>query len=48
MKLVNVDFSELTDIKKLLSRIQEKFDSLEEENRSLRNRISMRNNAKKV
>lgn len=48
MKLVNVDFSELTDIKKLLSRIQENFDSLEEENRSLRNRIKSYNQEKEI
>lgn len=48
MKNVNVDFSGLTDVKKLLFRVQEKFDSLEEENLNLRKQISSYNKEKEI
>ena len=51
MKLVSTDFAELKDIidvKKLLSRIQEKFDSLEEENLNLRKYLASYNQEKEI
>lgn len=48
MKNVNVDFSGLTDVKKLLFRVQEKFDSLEEENLNLRKQIRFYNKEEEI